>query len=212
MIKLLFSLILIAIILGLIWNIYGNEIVKKEIRKVKFSDNVENFTETLNTTNLEKMYSKINPSNFYTQNYNTPNFTTNVTDLRKFYDYDLPANNSIDIPVNPIRGNGNQIERVADTSQEILDKIDSDTPWLVKEKQTGNTTVLESDFWSYKNELPMNGGSFGGIVGYESIGESLAYFNQEKQVESIPIKLTDDLRNGMGTPQKQKQNYDMSQI
>jgi hypothetical protein len=205
MIKLLFSLILIAIILGLIWNIYGNEIVKKEIRKVKFSDNVENFTETPNTINLEKMYSKINPSNFYTQNYNTPNFTTNVTDLRKFYDYDLPV-------IDPIRVNGNQIEQITDTKQEILDKVNSDIPWLVREKQTGNPTVLESDFWSYKNELPMNGGSFGGIVGYESIGESLAYFNQEKQEESIPIKLTDDLRNGMGTPQKQKQNYDMSQI
>jgi len=205
MIRLLFSLILIAIILGLIWKIYGNEIVKKEIRKVKFADNIENFVETPNTTNLEKMYSKINPSNFYTQNYNTPNFTTNVTDLRKFYDYDLPANN-------PIGGNNNQVEQVTDTNQEILDKVNSDTPWLVKEKQTGNATVLESDFWSYKNELPMNGGSFGGIVGYESIGESLAYFNQEKQEESMPIKSTDDLRNGMGTPQKQKQKYDMSQI
>lgn len=205
MIKLLFSLILIAIILGIIWNVYGNEIVKKEIRKVKFADNIENFVETPNTTNLEKMYSKINPSNFYTQNYNTPNFTTNVTDLRKFYDYDLPANN-------PIGGRGNQVEQVTDTNQEILDKVNSDTPWLVKEKQTGNTTVLESDFWSYKNELPMNGGSFGGIVGYESIGESLAYFNQEKREESMPIKSTDDLRNGMGTPQKQKQKYDMSQI
>lgn len=205
MIKLLFSLILIAIILGIIWNVYGNEIVKKEIRKVKFADNIENFVETPNTTNLEKMYSKINPSNFYTQNYNTPNFTTNVTDLRKFYDYDLPANN-------PIGGNNNQVEQVTDTNQEILDKVNSDTPWLVKEKQTGNTTVLESDFWSYKNELPMNGGSFGGIVGYESIGESLAYFNQEKREESMPIKSTDDLRNGMGTPQKQKQKYDMSQI
>ena len=199
MIRLLFSLILIAIILGIIWNVYGNEIVKKEIRKVKFADNIENFVETPNTTNLEKMYSKINPSNFYTQNYNTPNFTTNVTDLRKFYDYDLPANN-------PIGGNNNQIEQVTDTNQEILDKVNSDTPWLVKD------TVLESDFWSYKNELPMNGGSFGGIVGYESIGESLAYFNQEKQEESMPIKSTDDLRNGMGTPQKQKQKYDMSQI
>jgi hypothetical protein len=205
MIRLLFSLILIAIILGLIWKIYGNEIVKKEIRKVKFADNIENFVETSNTTNLEKMYSQINPSNFYTQNYNTPNFTTNVTDLRKFYDYDLPANN-------PIGGNNNQVEQVTDTNQEILDKVNSDTPWLVKEKQTGNATVLESDFWSYKNELPMNGGSFGGIVGYESIGESLAYFNQEKQEESMPIKSTDDLRNGMGTPQKQKQKYDMSQI
>jgi hypothetical protein len=204
MIKLLFSLILIAIILGIIWNVYGNEIVKKEIRKVKFADNIENFVETPNTTNLEKMYSKINPSNFYTQNYNTPNFTTNVTDLRKFYDYDLPANN-------PIGGRDNQVEQ-PDTNQEILDKVNSDTPWLVKEKQTGNTTVLESDFWSYKNELPMNGGSFGGIVGYESIGESLAYFNQEKREESMPIKSTDDLRNGMGTPQKQKQKYDMSQI
>ena len=205
MIRLLFSLILIAIILGLIWKIYGNEIVKKEIRKVKFADNIENFVETPNTTNLEKMYSKINPSNFYTQNYNTPNFTTNVTDLRKFYDYDLPANN-------PIGGNNNQVEQVTDTNQEILDKVNSDTPWLVKEKQTGNATILESDFWSYKNELPMNGGSFGGIVGYESIGESLAYFNQEKQEESMQIKSTDDLRNGMGTPQKQKQKYDMSQI
>jgi len=199
MIRLLFSLILIAIILGIIWNVYGNEIVKKEIRKVKFADNIENFVETPNTTNLEKMYSKINPSNFYTQNYNTPNFTTNVTDLRKFYDYDLPANN-------PIGGNNNQVKQVTDTNQEILDKVNSDTPWLVKD------TVLESDFWSYKNELPMNGGSFGGIVGYESIGESLAYFNQEKREESMPIKSTDDLRNGMGTPQKQKQKYDMSQI
>ena len=71
---------------------------------------------------------------------------------------------------------------------------------------------MDSDNWSYKEELPMNGGSFNGLVGYQNMGSSFAFFDQYKGVSDAHPKLTDDLRSGMGTPQKEKYQYDMSQI
>ena len=45
-----------------------------------------------------------------------------------------------------------------------------------KEKQTPSGLEYESDYWVYNNEMPMNGGLFGNIVGYENMGESFSLF------------------------------------
>ena len=84
--------------------------------------------------------------------------------------------------------------------------------WKEGPDKNENVNVMESDYWSYKDELPMNGGSFDGIVGYQNMGDSFSFFNQYKPVSETHPKLTDDLRTGMGTPQKEKYAYDMSQI
>lgn len=210
MIKLFIILILVIALLVILWFFFIKNQTEPEPepqKKVKFSDNVESFTisEKNNvSSNLEKLYKQVNPGNFYTQDYNTPNFTTDVMDLRKYYDYDLPAKpqkeeNAI-IPTVPENG-------------EMFRKTKADNfPWLEGPDKNENKNIIESDYWSYKDELPMNGGSFNGIVGYQNMGDSFSFFNQYKSVDESHPKLTDDLRSGMGTPQKEKYEYDMSQI
>ena len=154
--------------------------------------------------NLEKLYKQVNPANFYTQNFNTPNFTTDVLDLRKFYDYDLPASKSFGEPKEDKSGSGDG---------DMLRRTEADNfPWKQGSDKNKNINVMESDYWSYKDELPMNGGSFDGLVGYQNMGGSFAFFDQYKPVAEKHPKITDDLRSGMGTPQKEKYLYDMSQI
>ena len=157
------------------------------------------------SSNLEKLYKQVNPANFYTQNFNTPNFTTDVLDLRKFYDYDLPASkSSTDLADNKSSGNNDG---------DMFKRMEADAfPWKQGPDKNENVNVMESDYWSYKNELPMNGGSFDGMVGYQNMGGAFAFFDQYKPVSEKHPKITDDLRSGMGTPQKEKYQYDMSQI
>jgi len=154
--------------------------------------------------NLEKLYKQVNPANFYTQEFNTPNFTTNVMDLRKYYDYDLPASKTT----------SEQKENKSGSNDgDMLRRTEADTfPWKQGPDKNENVNVMESDYWSYKDELPMNGGSFDGLVGYQNMGGAFAFFDQYKPVAETHPKLTDDLRTGMGTPQKEKYQYDMSQI
>lgn len=99
--------------------------------------------------NLEKLYKQVNPSNFYTQDFNTPNFTTDVLDLRKYYDYDLPASKSICEQKEDKSGSGDG---------DMLRRTEADNfPWKQGPDKNENVNVMESDYWSYKNELPMNG-------------------------------------------------------
>jgi hypothetical protein len=216
MIKLFITLLLIIALLVISWQffvknqIYSDKDPKQEPnsqKKVQFADNVESFTifkKDNVSNNLEKIYKQVNPANFYTQDYNTPNFITDVMDLRKYYDYDLPAKSQKEQEpaILAVPENG-----------EMRRKTEADNfPWLEGPDKNEKKNVMESDYWSYKDELPMNGGSFNGIVGYQNMGDSFSFFNQYKSVDEIHPKLTDDLRSGMGTPQKEKYQYDMSQI
>ena len=202
MIKIFITLVSIIALLVIAWFFF----VKNQTDP-NFQNNTESFTvaeKNRVSSNLEKLYKQVNPANFYTQDYNTPNFTTDVLDLRKYYDYDLPASKST----------GEPKEGTSGSSQgEMFRKTKADNfPLLEGPDKNENKNVMESDYWSYKDELPMNGGSFDGIVGYQNMGDSFSFFNQYKPVTETHPKLTDDLRSGMGTPQKEKYQYDMSQI
>lgn len=240
MIKLFLSLALIIFILIFFWRFFFFQDVSSSkiinpvaSKKVKFSENIqeipppvpekpkeiiqENFVSKPPENNLEKVvqqYDQINPANFYTQDYNTPNFTTNVTDLRKFYSYDNPPNDStpqVDLPTNPTIPPKNTDQPTDQLTQKAL----SDPSWLVPKAQPASGLELQSDYWSYNNEVPMNGGDFGGLTGFESAGDAYSLFytkntNDLVQEQEDALKLTDDLRNGLGTPQKQAFNYNMS--
>jgi len=203
MIKIFIVLFLIIALLVITWLFIVKNQTIPNIQK-----NTESFTvaeKNRVSDNLEKLYKQVNPANFYTQNFNTPNFTTDVLDLRKFYDYDLPASkSSTNITDNKSSGNDDG---------EMFQRTKEDTfPWLEGPDKNKKKNVMESDYWSYKEELPMNGGSFDGLVGYQNMGASFAFFDQYKPVAEAHQKSTDDLRTGMGTPQKEKYLYDMSQI
>jgi len=202
MIKIFITLVSIIALLVIAWFFF----VKNQTDP-NFQNNTESFIvaeKNRVSGNLEKLYKQVNPANFYTQDYNTPNFTTDVLDLRKYYDYDLPASKSTGGPKEGTSG---------DSQGEMFRKTKEDNfPWLEGPDNNEKKNVMESDYWSYKDELPMNGGSFDGIVGYQNMGDSFSFFNQYKSVDEAHPKLTDDLRSGMGTPQKEKYQYDMSQI
>ena len=202
MIKIFIILFLIIALLVITWFFF----VKDKTGPI-LQNKIESFTvaeKNRVSGNLEKLYKQVNPANFYTQDFNTPNFTTDVMDLRKYYDYDLPASKSV----------GEQKEDKSGSSDgDMLRRTEADNfPWKQGPDKNENVNVMESDYWSYKNELPMNGGSFDGLVGYQNMGGAFAFFDQYKPVAETHPKLTDDLRSGMGTPQKEKYLYDMSQI
>jgi len=240
MIRLFLSILLIILILVFFWKaLFSQPIITQpkittQNKKVKFSNKIkeipptektqENFqsptfaqpnNKNKNLEKLEKEYDQINPSNFYTQDYNTPNFTSDVMDLRKFYSYDNPPNDTtrqINLPKEPY----NAIPRINnEPTEQIINQVNSDPTWLVPKKQTPSGLQYQSDYWTYKNEVPMNGGDFGGITGFDSLGEGYSLFyskdaNDIVQEQEALLKPNDDLRNGMGTPQKQEYNYNMS--
>ena len=90
--------------------------------------------------NLEKLYKQVNPANFYTQEFNTPNFTTDVLDLRKYYDYDLPASKTTGEPKENKSGS---------SDGDMLRRTEEDTfPWKQGPDKNENVNVMESDYWS----------------------------------------------------------------
>jgi hypothetical protein len=207
MIKIFIVLFLIIALLVITWFLFVKD-KTNPILKNKIETEIESFTvaeKNRVSGNLEKLYKQVNPANFYTQNFNTPNFTTDVLDLRKFYDYDLPASKSSSaLTDNESSGNN---------EGDMLRRTEADNfPWLEGPDKNKNKNIMESDYWSYKDELPMNGGSFDGMVGYQNMGASFSFFDQYKPIAEEHPKITDDLRSGMGTPQKEKYLYDMSQI
>jgi hypothetical protein len=205
MIKIFIILFLIIALLVITWFCFVKNQTTPTIQKNATEESFTVAEKNRVSGNLEKLYKQVNPANFYTQNFNTPNFTTDVLDLRKFYDYDLPASKSSSALTDKT-SSGND-------DGDMLRRTEADNfPWLEGPNKNKPKNVMESDYWSYKEELPMNGGSFDGLVGYQTMGEAFAFFDQYKPVAETHPKSTDDLRTGMGTPQKEKYLYDMSQI
>jgi hypothetical protein len=208
MIRIILSICIILVIIVFVWRyllINNNEDTGE--KKVRFEEKVdkiiipnrEEIKEEFQNQNSEKVYENINPANFYTQDYNTPNFTSNVTDLRKFYSYDNPPGGTIDkIPKDNSKDN-------------IIEDVKTDPAWLIPKQKIGNHLEPSSNYWNYKNEMPMNGGDFGGLSGYEGMGDTYSIFNAKEPLQDTPdLHHSDDLRNGKGFPQKQEFRYNMS--
>jgi len=138
------------------------------------------------TTFDKKNIDPVAPANNYLSDNNQPNFESNVADISKFYNINYDNLNEKDLKT---------------TSLETLKNTHFDTS---KENCNINPYVREStatpDNWSYKNELPMNGGSMNGIIGFDSLESQFSSYNGNKlnlqaadsnNFENIPH---DDLR------------------
>ena len=199
MIKIFIILFLIIALLVITWFFF----VKDKTGPI-LQNKIESFTvaeKNRVSGNLEKLYKQVNPANFYTQDFNTPNFTSNVMDLRKFYSYDNPP--------------GGTIEKVPkdDSNDSIIEDVKTDPAWLIPKQKIGNHLEPTSNYWNYKNEMPMNGGDFGGLSGYEGIGGTYSVFNAKQPLEDTSdLHHSDDLRNGKGFPQKQEFRFNMSNV
>lgn len=208
MIRIILSICLVIVIIVFIWRYF----LFSE-KKVRFEEKVdkiiipnreeikEEIKEDFQNQNSEKVYENVNPANFYTQDFNTPNFTSNVMDLRKFYSYDNPPGGTVDkVPKD-------------DSKDSIIEDVKSDPAWLMPKQKIAKHLEPTSNYWNYKNEMPMNGGDFGGLCGYEGMGGTYSVFNAKEPPEDTPdIHHSDDLRNGKGFPQKQAFKYDMSNV
>ena len=206
MIRIILSICLIIVIIVFIWRYF----LFSE-KKVRFDEKVdkiiipnreeikEEIKENFQNQNSEKVYENINPANFYTQDFNTPNFTSNVIDLRKFYSYDNPP--------------GETINKVPENDGSFVQDVKADPAWLIPKQKIGNHLEPTSNYWNYKNEMPMNGGDFGGLCGYEGMGETYTLFNSKEPPQETPeLHHSDDLRNGKGFPQKQEFRFNMSNV
>ena len=204
MIRIILSICLIIVIIVFIWRyfLFSEKKVRFEEKVDKIIiPNREEIKEGFQNQNSEKVYENINPANFYTQDYNTPNFTSNVMDLRKFYSYDNPPGETVDkVPKD-------------DSKDSIIEDVKSDPAWLIPKQKIGNHLEPTSNYWNYKNEMPMNGGDVGGLSGYEGMGGTYSVFNAKEPLEDTPdLHHSDDLRNGKGFPQKQEFRYNMSNV
>ncbi len=144
------------------------------------------------------------PSNSFTSNLNVPNFESNVLNVQRFYN----------------RNDTNSFDNLSedDLKKKLGEKytnerIDANTvikptpiPNLSNDVNDnkdpfGRIASANPPSWSYKNEMPMNGGSMGGgIVGFDTLESQFALFDSgvtnfqaanSKNYEVIPH---DDLR------------------
>lgn len=113
-------------------------------------------------SSLEKEIPKIEASNTFLSNNNEPNFESNVADISKFYkvNHNNPHEDSKNL---------NLSENQNQNQNENTEKRDSQ---------------VNPDNWSYKNELPMNGGGMNGIIGFDSLESQFAMFNPNKSNSS----------------------------
>jgi hypothetical protein len=121
-----------------------------------------------------KNITPVEAANSYVNNNNNPNFESNVADISRFFkvNYDNLDENEL---------KSTSIEKLNDLNKEkdtISIDVQSKQPSNVKDY--GRESTIVPDNWSYKNELPMNGGKMNGIVGFDNLESQFAVYNPNK--------------------------------
>jgi hypothetical protein len=160
-------------------NNYENDDFKKKLLKYIQED------EPIKETEFEKKnLLKVEASNTYVNDNNVPNFESNVADISKFYkvNYDNLDENDL-----------------KETSIDSLNKVNNSKSVSKTEKDCNTTQYVRDsnvlpDNWSYKNEMPMNGGVMNGIVGFDSLESQFAMYNPNKlNLQSVNDKKFDNI-------------------
>lgn len=119
------------------------------------------------------------PNDVYASDKSSPNIADHITDPSHFFKVNMPTE-----PPQP--------EYVIQTG-----------PKQTIPKQTADSNKWQ---WNYQNESPMNGGKWGSLMGFDVLDDQFADYGSPNDV--FTCKLTgdcnDDIRNGMGTMQKDK--------
>ena len=116
------------------------------------------------------------PSNTYLSDNNEPNFESNVADIKKFY---------------KINYDNLDESELKSTSIETLNKVvslENNVSEPCPTQSYGRDSNVNPDTWSYKNELPMNGGNMNGIVGFDTLESQFAIYGTNK----LNIQTVDD--------------------
>ncbi len=173
---------------------YKNE-KKKEKESLQYLENIEN-VEYMSNKNLPNT---ITPANTFDKmdSLNVPNFESNVLDYTQFYK--INSNQDSKAIVKNKNSRTNFISPVSTPENSV-----SVSPRPFNSVDTGKIASRPSrglpDRWEYANDLPMNGGMFGSIVGLDS-SESLyssfdgAAVSFKKCAEEVVARIPhDDLR------------------
>ena len=141
----------------------------------------------------------VKPGNYWLTNDNIPNYSSNVMDIKQNYqvnNFDGLEENNLEASKYP-----NSMEEKRVMQQTIVDKQTQQSSFL-DSNTNDNQNTFKPDTWQYKNELPMNGGMFNGLSGFDSLNSSYAVYdtnnlNTEPCDDYLKCKPKDDLRNGM---------------
>jgi hypothetical protein len=126
--------------------------------------------------------------NSFLSDNNEPNFESNVANISKFYNinYDNMDENTLkstsleslqkvkELEIETISKQINNINDINKKNNEEQVK----SPFNVQ--HYGRDSTQTPDNWLYKDELPMNGGIFGSIVGFDQLESQFAMYNPNK--------------------------------
>ena len=171
-----------------------NEIGIKDNNINELHDYMDNKFDRMSTDILDT--DDVKPDNYFTNDNNTPNFNTSSINTDRFYDMNMDGVMSDKLEkssyVSP--SDNKETENVMIDTQSKNSSIIDDV--------TNKEKVFKPDTWQYKNELPMNGGAFSGLTGFDSQGGSYAIYshtelNLEQCNNETKCNKVNDLRNGM---------------
>jgi hypothetical protein len=147
-----------------------NDDFKKKLTKFIKEDTVQP------ENNFEKKnILPVSAANAYLNDNNVPNFESNVADISKFFkiNYDnLNEDQLRSTSIDDLRKN--QDDSKKNIISATIKENDEINPFVRTSKENPDT-------WSYKNELPMNGGTIvNGILGFDSLESQFAVYNPNK--------------------------------
>lgn len=140
----------------------------------------------------EKNLNKVDASNTYVSNDNVPNFESNVADISRFFKVNYDNLDEQDLKATSIDTLKNVSVQQNDNVQDINIDIETNDQVPINNDKininsTSNSNIhygrdsqVNPDTWSYKNELPMNGGNMNGVFGFDSLESQFASFNPNK--------------------------------
>ena len=170
------------------------EIVDNKSNINELQEYMDNKFDRLSTDILDS--NDVKPDKYYLNENNTPNFNSGAIDTNRFYDMNLDGVTSDKLE----KSNYISPSEQKDMENIMIDKQSKQASII--DNITNKEHVFKPDTWQYKNELPMNGGSFNGLTGFDSLGGHYAIYsktelNLEKCDNETKCNKVDDIRNGM---------------
>ncbi len=168
------ALIIIILVHLLITNLNDSKehFQEEQVPDLTFK-NMETMNNQKKKENRKNLPNTITPANTYDKmdSLNVPNFESNVLDYTKFYKINKNNDDDSKAVVKNKNSNTNFISPVSTPQNSV-----SVSPRPFNSVDSGKIASRPSrglpDRWEYANDLPMNGGMFGSIVGLDS-SESL---------------------------------------
>ena len=145
----------------------------------------------------------VQAGNYFTKDENSANFSSNVLNTHKFYDYHPIGEYDGKTELAPSNYTEPSINKKQDA--ELLDKVSKQT--CFNDRNThDNTEIFKPDQWVYRNETISNGGAFmNNLVGFDSLDDSFASFldnDTQATQQNCDVK-QDDVRFGLGYSNKE---------